>query len=103
MCHTISPIDNLMQHLLLLAHLHLLGIKKEYLICYEIQQCGSLHVHIIFWAVENDTENITNRIATFIPTTFDEKIYVHNPHIKYKHNLQFCNEKNFIHVEIDVI
>jgi hypothetical protein len=28
MCHLISPIDNFMQHLLLLAHLHLLGIIK---------------------------------------------------------------------------
>ncbi len=69
-----------MQHLLLLAHLHLIGIKKEYLICYEIQQCGSLHVHIIFWVVENDIENITNRIATFIPTTFDEK-HMYTTHI----------------------
>ncbi len=92
-----------MQQLFLLTHLHLLGIIKEYVICYEIQQHGSLHAHIIIWVVENDIENITNKIVAFIPTTFDEKKDLYNPHIKYKHILQNCNEKNFIQVEIDVI
>jgi hypothetical protein len=43
--------------------------------------------------VENDIENITNKIIAFIPTTIDEKKDLYNPHIKYKHILQNCNEK----------
>jgi hypothetical protein len=58
---------------LLLSSQHLLGIVKEYVIHYEIQQRGSLHAHIILWVVKNDIENITNEIIAFIPATFDEK------------------------------
>ncbi len=65
--------------------MHLLGIIKEYVICYEIQQHGSLHAHIILWVVvKNDIENITNKIVAFIITTFDEKEDLYKPHIKYK-------------------
>jgi len=53
---------------------------KEYVIHYEIQQCGSLHAHIILWAVENDIENITNEIVAFLPTTFDEKKRIYTTH-----------------------
>jgi len=58
---------------LLLSSQHLLGTIKEYVICYKIQQLGSLHAHIILWVVKNDIENITNEIFAFIPATFDEK------------------------------
>jgi hypothetical protein len=42
-----------MQQLLLSSHC-LLNTIKEYIIFYEIQQCGSLHAHIILSVVKND-------------------------------------------------
>jgi hypothetical protein len=65
-----------MQQLLLLAHLHLLGIIKDYVICYEIQQHGPRHAHVILWVVENNIENITNKIVAFILTTFNEFFFI---------------------------
>jgi hypothetical protein len=67
-----ARVEKLMQQRLLSSH-HLYGNIKEYVIRYEIQQCGSFHAHIIWWVVEIDIENITNKIVAFIPITFDEK------------------------------
>jgi hypothetical protein len=49
------------------------------MIHYEIQQHDSLHAHIILLAVENDIENITNEIVTFL-STFDEKKRIYTTH-----------------------
>ncbi len=66
---------------------------KEYVLHYEIQQCGSLHAHITLWVVKIDIENITNEIVAFIPTTiFDEKKRIIQP------TLQNCNEKTTPHM-----
>jgi hypothetical protein len=67
-----ARVEKFMQQLLLSSH-HLSSNIKEYVIHYEIQQSGSFHAHIIWWVVENDIENITNKIVAFIPITFDEK------------------------------
>lgn len=102
MCHTISWVDKFMQQLLLLAHLHLLGIIKAYVICYEIQQHGLLHAHIILWVVEMTLKiSQIKLLHLFLQHLMKKKIYP--THIKYKHTLQNCNEKNSIHVEINVI
>ncbi len=63
---------------------------KEYVLHYEIQQCGSLHAHITLWVVKIDIENITNEIVAFLPTTIDEK--------KRIYTLQNCNEKTTPHM-----
>jgi hypothetical protein len=56
---------------LLLSSHHLLGNIKQHVIHYEIQQCGSLHAHIILWVMENGIEHITNEIVTFVQTMFN--------------------------------
>jgi hypothetical protein len=56
---------------LLLSSHHLLGNIKQHVIQYEIQQCGTLHAHIILWIMENDIESITNEIIAFVPTIFN--------------------------------
>jgi hypothetical protein len=56
---------------LLLSSHHLLGNIKQHVIWYEIQQCGSLHAHIILWIMENDIERITNKIVAFVSAIFN--------------------------------
>jgi hypothetical protein len=50
----------------------ILGKIKEYIICFELQHHGFIHVHIILWLNENDLQIITIEIRVFIPILFDK-------------------------------
>jgi hypothetical protein len=78
---------NKVMQLYLSSH-HLLGNTKQHVVRYEIQQCGSLHAHIILWIMENDIEHITNEIITFVPTMFNnnKKKFI-DPTDVMQHNL----------------
>jgi hypothetical protein len=51
-----------------------LGKVKEYVIHYELQHHGFIHVHIILWVQEEDLMKITNEIVVVILVTIDETI-----------------------------
>ncbi len=61
-----------------------LGKIKEYVICYELWHCGSVHAHIILWVDDNDLEKVMNEIITFILTIFDDFFKIVPPN----HSLQ---------------
>jgi hypothetical protein len=83
---------------LLLSSQYLFSTIKEYVIFYEIQQCGSLHACLIFLVVKIDIENITNEIVALILATFDGKI-IYMAHIwNTKHILQNYNVKTTSHM-----
>ncbi len=49
----------------------ILGKVKEYVIHYELQHHGYIHVHIILWVEEENLNIITNEIVVVIPVVFD--------------------------------
>jgi hypothetical protein len=78
-----SHIDMFM-HQNMLSDNGTLGKIKEYVICYELWHCGSVHAHIILWVDDNDLEKVMNEIITFILTIFDDFFKIVPPN----HSLQ---------------
>jgi len=46
--------------------------KVEHVIRYELQDCGSIHVHVILWLRKKDIQNNSNEIIAFVLAPFDE-------------------------------
>ncbi len=49
----------------------ILGKVRKYVIRYELQHHGFVHVHIILWVEKENLNRITNEIVVVTPTIFD--------------------------------
>jgi hypothetical protein len=59
--------------------------KVERVIQYELQDCGSIHVHASLWLIKKYIERIYNEIIAIVPAPFDENT---NKFIKPIDNMQ---------------
>jgi hypothetical protein len=50
----------------------LLGRVLHWVVRYEVQARGSLHVHVLLWLHADDVDRVTNEICACIPGTVDE-------------------------------
>jgi hypothetical protein len=48
-----------------------IGKVEKYVIQYELQHRGSIHVHVILWVKKENVESIGKEIITFVPTILD--------------------------------
>ena len=50
----------------------ILGCVGHYVIRYAVQDCGSLHAHIVIWLEPSNVNNVASEISACIPAAFDE-------------------------------
>jgi hypothetical protein len=51
---------------------NVLGSVKQYMIRYESQDRGPLHVHMLLWLDETDVERVSQEIVACVPAEWDE-------------------------------
>jgi hypothetical protein len=90
-----NKFERLMQKYILFS-IGVIG-KVEHVIQYELQDCGSIHVHVILWLGKEDIERISNEIIAFVHAPFDENT---NKFLEPIDNMQKIVYKLIIHKQV---